>query len=202
MAGGLMNKRLSLWAGLCCLGSCLGPSLNVAAENAANTIDPGQFELGPFAGMLSVEDFGTEVVAGLELTYHLRDDWLLQASYGRSETEKAAFETSQREFLSGDDRDFEYFAFTGAYRLIHGRSFLGSDLRFYSDIRVLLGPERVSFAGSDEWGFNAGLSYRVAFSDSFSANVDFREHVVEREFIGDEKTTMNTELRVGFNVLF
>jgi outer membrane beta-barrel protein len=199
LAGAIKGKIVGLMsAGL----ACLGTSGIVVADNAVNPIDPGKFEVGPFTGILSVEDFGSEAVGGIELAYHLRDNWLLQASYGRSEVDRAAFETSQRRFLSGDDREFEYLAFTGAYRLIHGRSFLGSDSRFYSDIRLLAGPERVSFAGSDEWGINAGLSYRVAFSERITANVDFREHIVERDFIGDDKTTFNTELRLGINMLF
>ncbi|MCW8193622.1 outer membrane beta-barrel domain-containing protein [Proteobacteria bacterium 005FR1] len=196
--GGAIKRKLFVFlgAGLGCLAA------SAVADDAVNPIGAGQLEVGPFTGILSVEDFGSEVLGGLELTYHLRDRWLLQASYGRSEMGRAAFESSRRRFLSGGDRDFEYLAFTGAYRLIRGRSFLGSDSRFYSDIRLLAGPERVSFAGSDEWGINAGLSYRVAFSDRFTANVDFREHIVERDFIGDDKTTFNTELRLGLNMLF
>jgi outer membrane beta-barrel protein len=172
------------------------------ADDDISVINEERFELGLYTGILSVEDFGSEPVAGLEFTYQLPNKWLLQASYGRAEVGQAAFESSQRQFLASDDRDFEYIALTGGFRLIDGRSFWGSDFRFRSDIHLLFGPERVSFAGSDEWGFNAGLRYRVAFAEWLTGNVDFREHFVERDFIGDSKNTMNTEFRFGVNVLF
>lgn len=165
-------------------------------------IDNERFELGFYTGTLSVEDFGTDLLTGIELSYHLREDWLLQMSYGQSSVGRAAFETSQRRFLSSDDRDFEYFSIAGGYRLISGRSFFGQREKYNSNIYVLAGPERVSFAGSDEWGWNAGLSYRIVFTDWLTSSVDFREHIYERRFIGDSKRTMNTEFRFGINALF
>ncbi|MGQ9427016.1 outer membrane beta-barrel domain-containing protein [Gilvimarinus sp. F26214L] len=165
-------------------------------------IDDERFELGLYAGTLSVEDFGTDAMAGIELSYHLLPDWMVQVNYGKASVDRAAFETSQRQFLASDDRDFESIAVTGAYRIVNGRSFFGSSNRFNSDIYVMLGPDRVSFAGNDEWGWTFGLSYRLVFTDWMTANVDFREHLFERDFLGDNKQTLNTEFRIGINALF
>jgi outer membrane beta-barrel protein len=180
---------------------CGYANISLAANDVA-AVDGEQFEVGLYTGILAVEDFGSEALTGIELTYHLRKNWLVQGSYGRAQVDPAAFETSQRQFLSGGDRDFEYLALTGGYRLFGGRSFWSSDARFNSAIHVMAGPERVSFAGGDEWGLNAGLSYRLVFADWLTANVDFREHFVERDFLGDSKNTVNTELRIGINALF
>lgn len=178
----------------------LEPEPRPGAEVAA--IDTERFELGFYTGALSVEDFGTDPVYGIELSYHLTDTWLLQANYGEANIDRAAFETSQRQFLASADRDFEYFSVAGAYRLVHGRSFFGPRRKYDSDIYVLFGPQRVSFANNDEWGWTFGISYRTVFTDWLTANVDIREHSFEREFIGDTKQTFNTEFRIGVNALF
>ena len=171
-------------------------------EAQAAAIDTEKFQLGAFIGTLSVEDFGTEIITGLELTYQLAPDWFIQGSYGTASIDRAAFETPQLQFLASSDRDFDYFAVLGGYRLLSGRSFLGARSKYNSDIYLLAGVEQVSFAANDEVGLNFGLSYRVVLTDWLTMNFDFREHSFKREFIGDDKQTYNTELRFGINSLF
>lgn len=171
-------------------------------EQRTEPFGSGRIEAGFYTGSLSVEDFGSNTVVGIELTYYLSSRWFLQANYGVSEVGRADFETSDRRFLSSSDRDFEYLSFTGGYRIVGGRSFFGERYKFDSGVYALLGPNRVSFAGSKEWGLSFGLSYRMAFTDWLSANLDFREHVFERDFIGDKKSTLNTEFRLGINAQF
>lgn len=177
------------------------PDKNVTDAQAAS-IDTEKFQLGFYLGTLSVEDFGTEVISGLELTYHLNQRWFVQGNYGTATIDRAAFETSTLQFLADEDRDFEYFAITGGYRWLRGRSFLGANAKYSSDIYLLAGVEQVSFAANDETGLNLGLSYRVVLTDWMTLNVDFREHTFKRDFIGDSKQTFNTEFRVGINALF
>lgn len=162
----------------------------------------GRFEVGFYTGSLSVEDFGSNLVTGIEVSYYLSPQWIFQLNYGVSDVDRAAFETSDRQFLSSEDRDFEYISLTGAYRIVEGRSFFGERHKFDSAIYAMLGPNRVSFAGNEEWGISFGLSYRMGFTDWLSANLDFREHMFERDFIGDKKRTLNSEMRIGINALF
>lgn len=208
-----MKNNAFLLVTLGCLG--LVAQDHALAQDDIDIVDPGRgspgpvaaidderFELGLFTGSLSVEDFGSSGLAGVELGYHLSPRWLIQASYGQSEVDEATFERGDRRFLAEEDRDFEYFAIVAGYRIFDGRSFFRASNKFNSYIYLLAGPEHVSFADNDEWGLNFGLSYRLVLTDWLTANVDFREHMFERDFIGDEKQTLNTEFRIGFNALF
>lgn len=174
----------------------------IGTESRAALIDTEKFELGFYLGSLSVEDFGNDVVSGVELSYRLNQRWFLQANYGMASIDRAAFESSQLSFLAEDDRDFEYLALVGGYRLIQGRSFFGARKKYGSEVFFLVGPEQVKFADNSEVGLVFGMSYRIVMTDWLTTNIDFREHFVEREFIGDSKKTLNTEFRVGFNFLF
>ncbi len=176
------------------------PDKQVRSARAA-AIDTERFEFGAYLGKLSVEDFGSDVIKGLELSYHLNDKIILQGNYGVATIDRAAFETNIS-FLSDSDRDFKTFSLVAGYKLLTGRSFLGARKKYDSDIYFLAGPDRVSFAGSEEWGLNFGLSYRLVLTDWMTLNVDFREHMFKRDFIGEEKQTLNTEFRIGLNGLF
>lgn len=166
-------------------------------------IDSENFELGAYLGALSVEDFSTQVSVGLTLNYHISSRFLVQAHYAQSDVERATFEEiSGGNFLSDSDRTFEHLSVLAGYRLAEGRSFFGEDRKFNSYIYVLAGPSQVSFAGEDNTGLALGLSYKTVLTDWATLNLDVRDIVVDRAFLGDEKTTHNTELAIGLNLLF
>ena len=49
-----------------------------AARSSARSIDTEDFELGAYVGMLSIEDFESNVVYGARLAYHLTEDFFLE----------------------------------------------------------------------------------------------------------------------------
>ncbi len=173
------------------------------AESAS--IDTEQFELGLFGGFLAVEDFNTNPVVGVSFSYHITPAFLAQLNYGESEVDRATFEEnagSGFNFLSNDDRNFEYYNILAGYRVLRGRSFIGRNKKYNSDIYVLGGFGAVDFAGDTNVSIVLGTSYRVVLTDSLVANIDFRGHSVDRDFLNDDKRTFNTEFLFGLNWLF
>jgi outer membrane beta-barrel protein len=178
------------------------PNKPVTTIQAA-AIDTEKFELGAYVGMLSVEDFNTNPVTGFSLTYHINSTFIAQANYGLSTVEKAAFEeVAGGNFLADDDYDFEYVNLLAGYKLLDGRSFLGKRHKFNSAIYLMAGVADVSFAANDKTGMVIGASYRAVITDWMTINMDVRDTIVDREFIGDTKKTNNTELAIGVNALF
>lgn len=168
-------------------------------------IDGGQFEFGPYVGFLSVEDFNTNLVAGLSLSYHVNSRLLAQFNYGRSTTERATFEDISGDgenFLSEGDRDFHYQSLLAGYNLMPGRSFLGERRKFNSYIYLMAGAGRVSFAGEDNTGLVLGINYKTVLREWLTVNLDFRDVIVDRAFLGNNKTTHNIEMTLGISALF
>ena len=177
------------------------PQKEVSTAKSA-AIDDEHFELGLFAGMLAVEDFNSNVAQGISFTYHLTPKVAFQLNYGVSEVSRAAFEEEAGSSFVADDRLVSYQDLLVGYRVLRGRSFLGSRSKYNSDIYLLLGAGRFKFNGETETGATLGASYRVVLTDSLVANLDFRSHRVDREFQGDSKSTINNEFVFGLNVLF
>ncbi len=46
-------------------------------------IDSENWEIGPYFGALSIEDFGTNAVYGLRVDYHVTEDFFFEANVGR-----------------------------------------------------------------------------------------------------------------------
>jgi len=171
------------------------------AKSAA--IDTEKFELGLFLGSLAVEDFSSGLVYGVSFSYHITPAFLAQFNYGESEVDKATFEdVANDSFLSDEGRVFEYYNVLAGYRVLRGRSFFGANKKYNSDIYLLAGIGSVDFAGNSNSSIVIGTSYRVVLTDAIVANFDIRGHSVERDFLGDNKRTFNTEYAFGVNFLF
>ncbi len=180
------------------------PKKEVPVAEAA-AIDTEQFELGLFGGFLAVEDFNTNPVFGVSFSYHITPAFMAQLNYGKSEVDRATFEENAGSgftFLRGSERDFEYYNILAGYRVLRGRSFIGRNKKYNSDIYILGGFGAVDFAGDTNVSVVLGTSYRVVLTDSLVGSIDFRGHSVDRDFLNDDKRTFNTEFSFGLNWLF
>lgn len=176
------------------------PNKPVTTVQAA-AIDTEKFELGLYAGLISIEDFNTNTVTGLSFSYHINSDFLAQLNYGTATVSKAAFEEVQGDnFLT--DYDFTYTSLLGGYKLVDGRSFLGKRHKFNSAIYVLAGAASVEFADQKNTGLVIGASYRMVVTDWLTMNLDVRDTMVDVELNNSSKKTNNTELAIGVNALF
>lgn len=169
-------------------------------------IDTEHFELGVFGGELNTEDFNSNPVFGISFSYHVTSNIMAQINQGSSEVDKATFE--ERDIIDGDgflaesDRTFTYRSILGGYRILSGRSFLGSRLKMSSSIYLLAGLGQVEFADNESTSYELAASYRTVVTDWLTVNLDLKDHIFNRDFLNDDKTTHNVEFSLGINALF
>lgn len=169
----------------------------------AAILDTERYEVGAYTGFLSVEDFNTNPVLGVSVIYHLNSKWYAQFNYGSSSVSRATFEdVVGGDFLAESDRDFNYATITAAWQVMHGRSYFGTSGKYNSGFYLLGGVGNVEFAGNSGSSLVLGASYRLIRTDWLSLNIDYRNHIFKREFIGDDKQTFNNELVLGVNYFF
>lgn len=172
-------------------------------EIKSAAIDDEHFELGGYAGFISLEDFNTVTLLGLSASYHINDKWRINVEYGQSAAAEASFE----EVIGGDfveDRDsgFQYLSLLGSYEFLQGRSFLGRSHKFNTHLYADFGVESSSFAGETNTGAVIGATYKLVLTDWLSADLRMRDHIVTRDFLGESKLTQNIEASFGLNALF
>jgi len=167
-------------------------------------IDTENFEIGAFAGVMSIEDFGSDLVYGARLSYHITEGLFVEGTVGQSEAGLTSFEelSGGAPILSDEDREFTYYNLSLGYNLFPGEVFLGEGRAFNTSLYLLGGLGSTRFAGDDRFTVNVGAGYRFLITDSVALHLDVRDHMFDTDLLGTEKTVHNVEAHLGMTVFF
>jgi outer membrane beta-barrel protein len=167
-------------------------------------IDVENFEIGAFAGVLSIEDFGSDLVYGARLSYHITEGLFVEGTLGQSEAGLTSFEelSGGAPILSDEDREFTYYNLSLGYNLFPGEAFFGEGRAFNTSLYLIGGLGSTRFAGDDRFTVNVGAGYRLLLTDSIALHLDVRDHMFDTDLLGTEKTVHNVEAHLGMTVFF
>lgn len=216
-----MESRIRLFLLSCALlGGCAarGPaeiSIPQSEREAARIIEPEverraietpkidheNFEVGGFAGIMSIEDFGTNPVYGLRAAYHIAEDLFVEAAVGRSEAGLSSIEELANVRVT-ENRDFTYYNISFGLNFLPGEIFLGRNRAFNSALYVIGGVGGTRFAKEDNFTVNFGAGVRVLATDWLAVHVDVRDHIFATDLLGTNEATNNLEAHLGFTFFF
>ena len=167
-------------------------------------IDREDFEIGAFVGVLSIEDFGSDVSYGLRLAYHITEGFFLETTAGASRGGLTSFEelSGDARLISDSERDYYYYNLSLGYNILPGEVFLGEGRAYNTNLYLIAGLGATRFAGDDRFTVNVGAGYRFLLNDSVALHIDFRDHLYDIDLFGEEKTVHNLEGHLGFTVFF
>jgi len=157
-----------------------------------------------FTGSYSTQNFGTSLVAGVRLGYHITEDVFAEASYGRSKVSDSDF---RQIFPNGGifptpKQTLSYINAVAGYNLLPGEVFFGRGNAKISQGYVVVGLGSTSFAGQKRQTLTAGFGSRVMFTSRFAAQLDVRDHIFSLDLLGKRSSTQNIELTAGLSVFF
>lgn len=167
-------------------------------------IDTEDFEIGAFAGIMSIEDFESEVVYGVRLAYHVTEGFFVEGTVGQSEAGLTSFErlSGGAPILSDDDRTLTYYNLNLGYNILPGEVFFGEGRAYNTSLYFTAGLGSTRFAGDDRFTVNFGAGYRFLLNDSVAIHLDVRDHLFDIDILGEDKTTHNMEGHLGLTVFF
>jgi outer membrane beta-barrel protein len=167
-------------------------------------IDTENFEVGVFAGQMSVEDFGVNTVLGARFAYHVTEGFFVELTGGQTETERTSYErlSGAAQLLTDSERDYSYYNLSLGYNVLPGEGFLGRNRALNTSLYVIGGVGSTNFAGDDRFTANVGLGIRLMPLDWLAVHADVRDHVFDIDLLGQEKTSHNMEAHVGVTFFF
>lgn len=167
-------------------------------------IDSEDFEIGAFVGVMNIEDFGSNVVYGARLAYHITEDFFTEVSVGRSKADRTSFEdlSGGAEILSSSQRKLTYYNVSIGYNILPGEAFIGKGRAFNSALYVIGGIGNTDFADDNHFTVNVGVGYRLLLTDAVALHVDFRDHIYESDLLGNNETKNNLEATAGISFFF
>jgi len=167
-------------------------------------IDTEDFEIGAFVGIMSVEDFETNVVYGARLAYHVTEGFFVEGTLGQTDAGVTSFErlSGGAPLLSDSDRRFTYYNLNLGYNILPGEAFVGRNRAYNSSLYITAGLGSTRFAGDDRFTVNFGAGYRFLLNDFVAIHLDVRDHLFDIDLLGEEKTVHNLEGHLGLTVFF
>jgi outer membrane beta-barrel protein len=123
-------------------------------------IDREDFEIGPYVGIMSVEDFGADVVYGVRLAYHITEGFFVEGTVGRTDTGLTSFEelSGDARLITNSEREYTYYNLNLGYNILPGEVFIGEGRAFNTNLYLTGGLGSTSFAGDDRFTVNFGIS--------------------------------------------
>lgn len=168
------------------------------------SIDTEDFELGTYAGLLSIEDFGSNSVVGLRLAYHITESLFLEGAVGQSRGGKTSFEqlSGAAQLLTDDDRDYTYYALSAGWNALPGEVFIGENRSYNTALYFVLGVGDTKFGGDNRFTANAGFGYRILLTDWLATHLDVRDYLFDTDLLGKKKVVNNLEASLGLTLFF
>ena len=173
-------------------------------EISIDKIDTEDFEIGAYAGLLSTEDFGANLVIGARAAYHINEYFFTEFAIGTSKTQETSYEklSGGAPLITEDERQLTYYNVSLGFNLLPGEAFIGSGYAFNTALYVIGGVGITRFAGDDHFTINYGGGYRFLATDWFAIHFDVRDHVFSIDLLGEEKISHNLETHGGVTVFF
>lgn len=167
-------------------------------------IDAENWEAGLYVGSLSVEDFEVNVVYGGRIAYHISEDFFAEAIVGTSDAGLSSFErlSGGAPLLTDSEREFTYYSLGFGWNALPGEIFLGGKRALNSAVYLTLGAGSTRFAGDDRFTLTGGAGVRVLVKDWLAVHLDMRDHVMEIDVLGREKTSHNYEATLSLTAFF
>ena len=167
-------------------------------------IDREDFEIGAYVGIMSIEDFGSNVSYGLRLAYHITEGFFVEGTVGQSDGGLTSFEvlSGGARLITDSERTMTYYNLNLGYNILPGEVFLGEGHAYNTNLYLIAGLGSTRFAGDDRFTVNVGAGYRFLLTDAVALHIDFRDHLFDIDLLGEEKTAHNLEGHLGFTVFF
>jgi outer membrane beta-barrel protein len=167
-------------------------------------IDTEDFEVGIFAGQLSVEDFGVNTVIGGTFAYHITEGFFVELAAGQTDTGLTSFErlSGAAQLLTDEEREYTYYNLSLGYNIFPGEGFIGRKRALNTALYVIGGVGKTNFAGDDRFTVDVGLGIRMMPLDWLAIHADVRDQIFDIDLLGQEKTAHNLAAQLGVTFFF
>ncbi|HEY4038223.1 MAG TPA: outer membrane beta-barrel domain-containing protein [Burkholderiaceae bacterium] len=166
-------------------------------------IPSNDFEFGLFTGDFNTEYFGSDLIGGARLGYHITEDFFAEAVYG----DTRATDEVYRQFLPGgifpsQVQKLRYYEITGGINVLPGELYVWRNTARPSALYLVAGLGSTKFL--EQWHFTAtaGFGARVWLANWASLQIDMRDHIFSLDILGQRRSTQNLEFSGGVTFFF
>ena len=166
-------------------------------------IPSNDFEVGAFVGSYATKNFGTSMVGGVRLGYHVTEDFFVEGALAQTKVSDESFRQILPGGVFGQEKEkLTYYNLSVGYNLLPGEVFFGKSRAKASAFYLIGGVGSTRFVDERHQTFNLGCGLRLFLSDRAAVQVDMRDHVFSLDLLGKRQSTQNLEMTAGFTFFF
>jgi len=160
-------------------------------------------EVGVMLGSYGTQNFGTSLVGGLRLGYHITEDFFVEGTYGSTKVN----DDNYRQVLPGGlfptgKETLKYMSLSAGANVLPGEIFIGRNNAKASQVYVLGGIGSTKFIDQRKQTFHLGVGLKVLLAERMAVRVDMRDHIFSLDLLGKRERTQNLELTAGVSYFF
>ncbi len=171
-------------------------------DQAALEFDREFFSVGVYAGILSIQDYRSELAFGVQSSFKASEDFFLQFNYLQADASYSSFELSQGPSFAGSNRTFSHYDFLLGYNLFQAEFFGDGPESAISSLYLVAGAGETEFGGENNFTITIGTGYQFALKRRYVLSLDFRDHIFKSSLLEEDKNTHNTQVSAGISFLF
>jgi outer membrane beta-barrel protein len=157
------------------------------------------FEIGAFIGTASIQNFGSNMVYGSRIAYHVNEDIFAEAVVGRTQAGKTSYEfpNGATQLLTDSERKLTYYDLSVGWNVLPGEVFLGRKRAMPGALYVTMGAGSTRFGGDDHFTATVGAGLRLLVNEWLAVHVDARDRMYKIDLLGNSQVTQNLEFTIS-----
>ena len=173
----------------------------IGYSGKASAVDSEFFQLGATTGVITIEDFTSEVTLGFNATFKASENFFLQTNYFQASVSLSSAEEPPQIPYSGD-RTYRHLNLLLGYNVFQGELLGGSKTRF-SSLYIVGGAGDTDFLDEKVFTFVYGIGYQLSLSRRYSVHIDYHNYLYDSKIVdARENQSLNAKVQLGLSWLF
>lgn len=167
----------------------------------ASAVDTEFFQLGVTTGVITIQDFTSELTVGLNATFKASENFFLQTNYFQANVSLSSAEQAPQIPYTGN-RTYRHLNLLLGYNIFQGELLGGSKTRF-SSLYVIGGAGDTAFLDEKAFTIVYGIGYQLSLSRRYNFHIDYHNYLYNSKVVdASESRSLNAKVQLGLSWLF
>lgn len=155
--------------------------------------------VGFYAGIISYENFNSDYLAALYLSYPFNEKVFVEAEFGVSAINDSEYRAIGLPLFDNEESDATFYTVLIGYNLLPGEVYWSQTKTLITSFYLIGGIGSITFDEQDTVTINLGAGFKMQLDDNMSLRFEARDRVFDTDTLGTDKLSNNVEFHLGID---